>query len=81
MVEVASNRLCDGGCLFIVFSVGVNVYRLAIEVYNYEDRRVGSYRKLRPLFMGLILGEYSIVGFWMVIGIFTGVDYRGALPG
>ena len=42
---------------------------------------VGSYRKLRPLFMGLILGEYSIVGLWMVIGIFTGVDYRGALPG
>ena len=42
---------------------------------------VGSYRKLRPLFMGLILGEYGIVGLWMVIGIFTGVDYRGALPG
>ena len=42
---------------------------------------IGGYRKLRPLFMGLILGEYGIVGLWMVIGIFTGVDYRGALPG
>ena len=42
---------------------------------------VGRYRHFRPLFMGLILGEYSIVGLWMVIGMFTGVDYRGALPG
>ena len=42
---------------------------------------IGSYRKLRPLFIGLILGEYGMVGLWMVIGMFTGVDYRGALPG
>ena len=31
--------------------------------------------------MGLIIGEFGIVGLWMVIGIFTGVNYQGALPG
>ena len=42
---------------------------------------IGSYRRLRPLFMGLIIGEFGIVGVWMIIGIFTGVNYQGALPG
>ena len=42
---------------------------------------IGHYRKLRPLFMGLIVGEFGIVGAWMVIGIFTGVNYQNALPG
>ncbi len=42
---------------------------------------IGHYRKLRPLFMGLIIGEFGIVGAWMVIGIFTGVNYQNALPG
>nr|MBC8232498.1 hypothetical protein [bacterium] len=42
---------------------------------------IKQYRILRPLFMGLILGEYSIIGLWMILGMFTGVGYRGALPG
>ena len=42
---------------------------------------LGSYRRLRPLFMGFIVGEFGIVGIWMVIGMFTGVNYQGALPG
>jgi len=42
---------------------------------------IKQYRLLRPLFMGLILGEYSIIGLWMILGMFTGVGYRGALPG
>ena len=42
---------------------------------------IGHYRKLRPLFIGLIIGEFGIVGAWMVIGIFTGVNYQNALPG
>lgn len=42
---------------------------------------IGSYRRLQPLFMGLIIGEFGIVGAWMVLGIFTGVNYHNALPG
>lgn len=42
---------------------------------------IKQYRNFRPLFMGLILGEYCIIGLWMIIGMFTGVGYRGALPG
>ena len=42
---------------------------------------IGYYRRFRPLFMGLIVGEFGIVGAWMVLGMFTGVNYQGALPG
>ena len=42
---------------------------------------IGYFRKFRPLFMGLIIGEFGIVGAWMVLGMFTGVNYHGALPG
>ncbi len=42
---------------------------------------IGYYRKFRPLFMGLIIGEFGIVGAWMVLGMVTGVNYHGALPG
>jgi len=42
---------------------------------------IKQYRILRPLFMGLILGEYCIIGLWMILGMFTEVGYRGALPG
>ncbi len=40
---------------------------------------VSGYRKLRPFCLGLIFGEYLMVGFWMVIGWFTQVGYF-ALP-
>ena len=42
---------------------------------------IGAYRKFRPMFMGLIIGEFGSVGMWMVLGIFTGVNYQNALPG
>ena len=42
---------------------------------------IGYYRRLRPVFMGLIVGEFGIIGAWMVLGIFTGVNYHNALPG
>lgn len=42
---------------------------------------IGHFRRLRPLFLGLIVGEFGIVGAWMVLGIFTGVNYQNALPG
>ena len=42
---------------------------------------IGYYRRLRPIFMGLIIGEFGIIGAWMILGIFTGVNYHNALPG
>ncbi|MCE2399477.1 hypothetical protein J4G08_01175 [Candidatus Poribacteria bacterium] len=42
---------------------------------------IGYFRQFRPFFMGLIIGEFGIVGAWMVLGMFTGVNYQGALPG
>ncbi|MBI1926949.1 hypothetical protein HYR99_22230 [Candidatus Poribacteria bacterium] len=38
-----------------------------------------GYRKLRPICLGLIFGEYLMVGLWMIIGLFTQVGYF-ALP-
>ena len=31
--------------------------------------------KLRHVCLGLIFGDYLMVGFWMIIGLFTGVPY------
>ncbi|MDE0636811.1 MAG: hypothetical protein OXI43_13320 [Candidatus Poribacteria bacterium] len=42
---------------------------------------IGYYRRFRPLFMGLIVGEFGIVGLWMILGMFTSVNYQNALPG
>ena len=41
---------------------------------------VAQYRKLRPLVLGVILGECFIGGIWIVVGLFTGIGYR-LLPG
>ena len=38
-----------------------------------------GYRNLRPICLGLIFGEYLMVGLWMIIGLFTEVGYF-ALP-
>ena len=37
----------------------------------------GAYRKYRPFFLGLILGEYFMAAFWLFIGLFTRVSYWG----
>ncbi len=41
---------------------------------------VAQYRKLRPLVLGVILGECFIGGIWIVVGLMTGIGYR-LLPG
>ena len=41
---------------------------------------VALYRKLRPVVLGVILGECCIGGIWIVVGLFTGIGYR-LLPG
>jgi hypothetical protein len=41
---------------------------------------VAQYRKLRPVFLGIILGECVIGGIWIVVGLLTGIGYS-LLPG
>jgi hypothetical protein len=40
---------------------------------------LGMYRRFRFFFLGLIFGEYAMVGFWMVVSYFTQTSYS-ALP-
>ncbi len=35
---------------------------------------LGVYRKARPAFLGLVLGEMSCAGVWAIIGMITGVS-------
>ena len=37
---------------------------------------MGTYRRFRPFFLGLVLGEYSMAGVWMVISMLTRVSYN-----
>ena len=34
-----------------------------------------GYQKARPLFLGLVFGEYVVGGLWLIVGLFTGKGY------
>lgn len=38
---------------------------------------LGAYRRYRPMFLGLIVGEYFMAAFWSLLGVFTGIGYWG----
>ena len=43
---------------------------------------LGAYRRARPIFLGLVLGEMVCAGLWAIIGMATGIStgYR-IMPG
>lgn len=38
------------------------------------------YRRLRPFFLGLILGEFMAAAFWMIVDYFTGLKMHRVFP-
>lgn len=38
---------------------------------------VGAYHRFRPMFLGLIIGEYFMSASWVFVGLFTRVSYWG----
>ena len=50
-----------------------------IKYYMLKFSGMRGNRNLRYICLGLIFGEYLMVGFWMILGLFTGVRYF-ALP-
>jgi len=49
----------------------------AIKVCVLKLGGFGAYRRYRPFFLGLILGEYFMAAFWIFVGLFTKVSYWG----
>jgi len=39
-----------------------------------------GYRQFRPLFLGMVIGETLIAGFWVIVGLLTRVPYQ-IMPG
>jgi len=63
-------------------SWGIQMFLLSIFLgwfFKYIILRYGglrAYRNTRPLFLGLILGEYVIGAIWIIVGLFVGRGYR-----
>jgi len=38
---------------------------------------LGTYRRYRPFFLGLIVGEYFMAAFWSLLGMYTKIGYWG----
>ncbi|MFC1715411.1 DUF6785 family protein, partial [Candidatus Poribacteria bacterium] len=57
-------------CIFIGWLIKSNILKFS---------GAPGYQRARPFFLGLIFGEYLMVGFWMIVGYFTKIGYS-ALP-
>ena len=55
---------------WVWFSIALG-WLLKLVVMRYGG--VVLYRALRPFFLGLILGQISCAGFWMLVDVFTGM--------
>jgi hypothetical protein len=63
-------------------SWGIQMFLLSIFLgwfFKYIVLKYGGFRaysKVKPLFLGLILGEYVIGAIWIIVGLFAGRGYR-----
>ena len=63
-------------------SWGIQMFLLSIFLgwfFKYIVLKYGGFRaygKVKPLFLGLILGEYVVGAIWIIVGLFAGRGYR-----
>ena len=46
---------------------------MAVKTLHYQIGGTGIYTRLRPLFLGLVLGAFGSAGFWLLVSATTGV--------
>ncbi len=56
------------GCLFMSWLIKLSILKYGGPV---------KYRMIAPLFLGLILGEFTIGSTWTIVGIIAGVPTYG----
>jgi hypothetical protein len=61
------------GIQMMLFSIFLG-WLLKYLILKYGGLR--GYRGARPVFLGLIFGEYTIGGIWLMVGLFTSRGYR-----
>ena len=61
------------GVKMMLFSIFLGWF-LKYIILRYGGLR--GHRMARPLFLGLIFGEYFVGGVWLIVGLFTGRGYR-----
>ncbi len=80
LVASSSHRIPAGRYVPTVSSLVFHILRLLIKYLALKFGDIKAYRAIRPFFMGVVVGEYAMIGIWTILGMFTGVGYY-ALPG